>query len=571
MKNLKISTVLFLVAVILSSCGGVKKMVKESDTVGYSVDPTVLVMRGGNVDATISVKYPAKYFNKKAIVTLTPVLKYEGGEKQLSPLVLQGQDVTENNKPVSFDGGGSASQSISFPYEDDYVVSALYYDVVASIKDKQTPIGTVKLADGVIATAQLVSKKAKLISFSDHYQQIVPEAYEADIKYVINRSDVRTSETGKEEIKGLNETIKAADANDRLDLKGIEISAYASPDGELDINTRLANQRQQTAQKYLSGQLKKSKVTVADELLSLLATPEDWEGFKKLMEASNIQDKEMILRVLSMHSDPVVREQEIKNLSAAFEVIAVEILPQLRRSKYTVNLEKIGWSDAELKELWGSNPDTLVLEELLYTATLFDDNETKAAIYGKAIEVAPNCVRAHNNKGVELFMMGKTDEAAASFKAAKALKDHDNINNNLGAVALKNGDIDAAKEAFTASLGAGDKVNYNLGIVNLIQGDYQAAINYFGNDPSFNLALATYLNGNNEGAWRIAANLEESPYRSYLLAVIAANQDKAAVVYENLKSAVQTCKDPQYMKDHAKKDLEFAKLWNEAEFKAIVE
>ena len=327
---------------------------------------------------------------------------------------------------------------------------------------------------------RLVSKKAKLISFSDHYQQIVPEAYEADIKYVINRADVRRSEMRKEEITGLNETIKAADANDRLDLKGIEISAYASPDGELDLNTRLANQRQQTAQKYLAGQLKKSKVTVADELLSLLATPEDWEGFKKLMEASNIQDKEMILRVLSMHSDPVVREQEIKNLSAAFEVIAEEILPQLRRSKFTVNLEKIGWSDAELKELWESNADTLVLEELLYTATLFDDHETKLAIYTKATQVAPQCVRAHNNKGVELFMLGKTDEAAASFKAAKALKDHDNINNNLGAVALKNGDVEAAKEAFTASLGAGDKVNYNLGIVNLIQGDYQAAINYFG-------------------------------------------------------------------------------------------
>ncbi|MFO7671125.1 MAG: tetratricopeptide repeat protein [Bacteroidales bacterium] len=571
MKNLKISAVFFLVAAILSSCGGVKKMVKESDLVGYSVDPTVLVMRGGDVDATINVKYPAKYFNKKAIVTLTPVLKYEGGEKQLSPLVLQGQDVTENNKPVSFETGGSASQAISFPYEDNYAVSELYYDIVASIKDKQTPLGTVKLADGVIATSQLVSKEAKLISFADHYKQIVPEAYEADIKYVINRADVRTSETGKEEIKGLSQTIQDANKNERVNMTGIEISAYASPDGALALNTKLADQRQKTAEKYLAGQLKKSKIEVADELMTLLSTPEDWDGFKKLMEASNIQDKEMILRVLSMHSDPVVREQEIKNLSAAFEVIAEEILPELRRSKFTVNMEKIGWSNDELKELWTSDPDKLVLEELLYTATLFGDDETKLAIYNQAIKVAPKCVRAHNNKGVELFLLGKTDEAAASFKAAKALQDHDNINNNLGAVALKNGDVEAAKEAFTASLGAGDKVNYNLGIVNLIQGDYQAAINYFGNTPSFNLALATYLNGNSEGAWRIAANLEESPYRSYLLAVIAAKQDKASVAYENLKDAVQNCKDPQFMKDNAKKDLEFAKLWNEPEFKAIVQ
>ena len=571
MKNLKISTVFFLVAVILSSCGGVKKMVKESDTVGYSVDPTVLVMRGGDVDATVSVKYPAKYFNKKAIVTLTPVLKYEGGEKQLSPLVLQGEDVTANNKVVGFDSGGSLSQSISFPYEEAFVVSELYYDVVASIKDKETPIGTIKVADGIIATSTMVSKKAKLIAFSDHFKQIVPEAYEADIKYPINRANVSRNEMGKEEIKGLNETIQAADANERLDLKGIEISAYASPDGELDLNTRLADQRQKTAEKYLAGQLKKSKVEVADELMSLLSTPEDWDGFKKLMEASDIQDKEMILRVLSMHSDPVVREQEIKNLTAAFEVIAEDILPQLRRSKFTVNLEKIGWSDAELKELWGSNVDTLVLEELLYLATLEDDYNTKLAVYTKAIEVAPKCVRAHNNQGVVLFNLGEVEKATASFNAAKALKDHDNINNNLGAVALKNDDVDAAKEAFTASLGAGDKVNYNLGIVNVIEGDYQAAINYFGTSPSYNLALATYLNGDNEGAMRIASNVEESPYRAYLIAVIAANQDKPAVVYENLKIAAETCMDSQYMKDHAKNDLEFAKLWNEPEFKAIVE
>jgi Flp pilus assembly protein TadD len=235
-------------------------------------------------------------------------------------------------------------------------------------------------------------------------------------------------------------------------------------------------------------------------------------------------------------------------------------------------MEKIGWSDKELLELWSSNVDTLTLEELLYTATLADDLETKLAVYTKAAQVAPKCVRAHNNKGVILFEMGKVDEAAAAFDAAKALKDNDNVNNNLGAVALNKDDVEGAKEAFTASLGAGEKVNYNLGIVNLIEGDYESAINYFGNKPSYNLALATYLKGDSEGAWRIAANLDqETPYRSYLLAVIAASQDKPEVAYENLKKATETCKSPQYMKDKAKKDVEFAALWEEAEFKAIVE
>jgi tetratricopeptide (TPR) repeat protein len=572
MKNLKTLVIYIFAAALLSSCGGVNKMIKESDVVGYKVSPDVLVMRGGEVNATITVNYPAKYFNKKAIVTLTPVLRYEGGEKTLNPLVLQGQDVTANNKPISFDNGGSAQHAISFPYEDAMMMSELYFVVSASIKDKVTDMGEVKLADGVIATAQLVSKKSKLLSFSDNYKQIVPEAYEADIKYVINRADVRRSEMGKEEITKLNETLQATNTNDRLELKGIEISAYASPDGELDLNTKLAGQRKNTADKYLEGQLKKAKINVADSLMTMLSTPEDWDGFKKLMEASDIQDKEMVLRVLSMHSDPVVREQEIRNLSAVFEVIAEEILPQLRRSKFTVSMDKIGWSDDEIRDLWASHPDTLVLEELLYAATLFDDNETKLSIYSKACEVAPNCVRAHNNKGIILFKMGKVDEAAAEFNTAKGLRDHDNVNNNLGAVALAKGDVATAKEDFTASLGAGEDVNYNLGIVNVIEGDYQSALNYFGNKPSYNAALAMYLNGDVEGAWRAAANLEEdTPYRSYLLAVIAANQDKPEVVYENLKKAVAACKDPQMMKDHAKKDLEFAKLFETAEFKAIVE
>ncbi len=572
MKNIKTFAIFLFAAAVLSSCGGLNKMVKDADQVSYSVTPEVLEMHGGEVDYTINVNYPAKYFNKKAVVTLTPVLKYEGGETTLDPLVLQGEDVTENNKPINYDSGGKAGVSNTVAYEDLMMRSELYFNISAAVKDKTADLGSVKLADGVIATPQLVSKKAKVLTFEHHFKQIVPKSYVADIKYVISRADVRKSEMNKEEIDKLNEVIKNTDEMERLELKGLEISAYASPDGELDMNTKLADKRQKTAQKYLAGQLKKADIDVAEELLSLLSTPEDWEGFQTALEASDIQDKEMILRVLSMHSDPVVREQEIKNLSAAFEVIAEEILPQLRRSKFTVNMEHIGWSDAELKDLWANNADTLVLEELLYTATLMEDKETKVAIYKKATVVAPKCVRAQNNMGVFLYKLGKMDEAEAAFKAAKALKDHDIVNNNLGAIALKNGEVAAAKEAFTASLGAGSDVNYNLGIVNIIEGDYEAAVNYFGSDPSYNAALAMYLKGDDAGAWRTLANVEmKGGLGYYLRAVIAASQDKPEVALENVKLAVDNCGSADWMKGIAKKDLELAILFEMPEFKAIVE
>ena len=572
MKNLKTFAIFFMAAAVLSSCGGLNKMVKEADQVSYKVTPEVLEMHGGEVDVTVDVNYPAKYFNKKAVVTLTPVLKYEGGEIALDPIVLQGEDVTENNKTITFETGGKASLSGSVDYADEMLRSELYVNAVAAIKDKTADLGALKLADGVIATPQLVSKNAKVITFEDHFQQIVPKAYEADIKYVINRADVRRAEMSKEEIEKLNEVIKKTDENERLELKGLEISAYASPDGELDLNTKLADKRKKSAEKYLAGQLKKSDIEVAEELMSLLSTPEDWDGFKAALEASDVQDKEMILRVLSMHSDPVVREQEIKNLTAAFEVIAEEILPQLRRSKFTVSMEHIGWSDAELKDLWANNKDTLVLEELLYTATLTEDKETKLALYTKATQVAPKCVRAHNNKGAILYMMGKMDEAEAAFKDAKALKDHDIINNNLGAIALKKGEVAAAKEAFTASLGAGEKVNYNLGIVNIIEGNYEAAVNYFGSEASYNAALAKYLSGNDTGAWSDLSKIEmHGGLGYYMRAVIAASQDKTDVALENLKLAVENCGDPNWLKGRAAKDLEFAKLFEMAEFKAIVQ
>ncbi len=569
MKNFKNFALLILVAAVLSSCGGLNKMVKNADQVAYTVTPEVLEMHGGTVDVAVNVQYPAKYFNKKAVLTLTPVVKYDGGETELKPIIVQGESVTENYTVIPNATGGSGSTSDSFDYTEEMMMSELFVKISADMKGKTAVFDDVKLADGIIATPNLVAIAPKTLTFEDHFKRIIPEDYVTDIKYTINKSNVRKAETKKDDVVGMTDFLKAANANERIELKNIEISAYASPDGELELNEKLSKKRQVTAEKYLSGTLKKAKVDATEELLSLMSTPEDWDGFKELLEASDIEDKEMILRVLSMHSDPEVREQEIKNISAAFEVIAEEILPALRRSKFTVSVDHIGWSDEELKELWRSGSDTLNLEELLYTATLFEDMYVKQDIYLAATKVAPKCLRAHNNLGWSYFAKEQYDAAETAFLAAKELKDLDIINNNLGAVALVNGDVAKAEELFTASLGAGSDVNFNLGIVNVINGNYDEAISYFGSTPSYNAGLATYLAGKDDSAMKTIAGLDcEHAKKYYLIAVIAASQDKSEVVIENLKLAVE--KDAT-LKERAKKDLEFAKLFNDASFKAIVE
>ncbi len=569
MKKIRNSALIILAAAVISSCGGLNKMVKDADQVAYKVTPEVLEMHGGEVDVKVDVTYPAKYFNKKAILTLTPVVKYAGGETELDPIVVQGEDVTENNKVINYKTGGRESVSDVFDYTDEMMRSELMVKISGEAKGKTVQFEDIKLADGIVATPTLVEVNPKVLTISDKFKRIVPDEYVTDIKYVINRADVRKSETSKDDVKGMTDFLKKVDENERIEMTKLEISAYASPDGPYDFNDNLSEKRQKSADKYLQSTLRQTKVDVADELFALLSTPEDWDGFKKLMEESDIQDKEMILRVLSMHSDPEVREQEIRNISAAFEEIKEKILPDLRRSKFTVAVNKIGWSDEELKAHWKEGTAELNLEELLYTATLYEDLSEKEAIYRKAIANHQKCVRAHNNLGWVLFKQGRFDAAEASFLAAKEMKDHDVVNNNLGAVALVKNDVEKAGELLTSALGAGSDVNYNLGIVNIIEGDYSKALNYFGSEDSYNKALALYLNKSDEMAFRTAVNLtDETAKQYYLVAVVAASQQKDDVALENLRVAVS--KDAS-LKERAKKDIEFAALFENAEFKTIVQ
>ena len=545
-------------------------MADNASLVKYTVTPDPLETHGGKVALTIDVKYPEKYFHKKAIVVATPFIKYEGGETDLESETLQGEAVEDNYKVISFTTGGSFKYETTFDYADDMMKSELFVKGDATVGSKKVALPPVKIADGIITTPLLVTIDPKPIFFGDNFKRIVPEAYQADIHYVINRYDVRDSELKQEDIDGMKKFLIAANANERVEMKGIGISAYASPDGKEDLNTKLSGNRGSSASRYLKNTIKSSKIQVPEdkEFFSLMSTPEDWDGFKKLMEESTITDKDLILRVLSMYSDPVVREKEIKNISAAFEEIKVQILPKLRRANFAVNVEKVGYSDEEMVELVKNDLATLNLEELLYAANLFKELDTKLACYKQAVEIAPKCFRAHNNLACVLIMQGDLSGAKKSLETAQELKDHNIIKNNLGVIAMLEKDLEKAEELFTSAMGAGEEVNYNLGIIKIIEGDYEAAQNYYGGTVSINSALTKLLLGSYGQAIEVIDKIEEpAGLAFYVKAVAGARDGNPEIVFNALRTAV--AKEPK-LKARAAKDLEFREFFEDAAFKEIV-
>ncbi len=571
-RTLRTVAVFTLAGFVISSCASLNKMKKMEKDIAYKVTPEVLEAKGGQVDLKIDATIPAKYFNKKVTLVATPVLKFQnGGEKAYEPKTFQGEKVQGNNEVVPYAESKTVSYNGSVPFEEGMRVSGLYVKFVGSKGAKSVDYESRKIADGVLATATMVNNAPAIAIGADQFERITKEEQEAAIYYLINSAQIRTKEIKSEEIKAMEKFIKDAKAAEDMELKNIQIQSYASPDGPMSLNEKLADNREGAADKFVKNSMKKNKI---DEYKNLdffkkYVVAEDWEGFKKAMEASNIRDKELILRVLAMHSDPEVREREIKNISSAFSTIADQILPKLRRSKFIVNAERIGKSDEQIRDLAKSNPSALNVEELLYAATLFDNNGDKLAIYETAMKQFPNDWRGFNDAGMILFEMGKVDQAKADFQKADQMSANNKVvKNNLGAVALKNGNVKEAEVLFGAATGAGDEVNYNKGIVAIMNGDYKAAVDYFGKCNCENAALANLLAGNNnEAAKKLNDNKSESALSSYLKAVVAARNNDTNAVLSNLKAA---CAKDAAMKQLAATDLEFAKLFENADFKAIV-
>lgn len=571
-----------LAAVLFAGCSGLQKMKKNADQIDFKVTPEILEAHGGDVDLAIDGRFPAKYFNKKVTLVATPVLTYEGGETVFESVTVQGEKVDANNKVISYTNGGNFAYSDAVAYDDEMRASDLEIRITASQGSKSLDFEPIKVADGVLATSEMVINYPSPIlgvqreknttgvydPNMDAFQRIVPEQYVADIHYLINSAYVRGAELNSEDVEQLYAYTKDAFEAERKELKGVEISAYASPDGELDWNTKLSQQRETSSNQVVARELKKAEVEAE---LKTKFTPEDWEGFQEMMEKSNIQDKELILRVLSMYSDPEVREREIRNLSSAFTVVADEILPKLRRAKIAASVDLIGRTDEEIAALADSDPASLNPAELLYAASLTDDQNKKLAIYNSFIKVYPQDWRGPNNAGMVLAQQGKYGEAKPLFEKAEGLAtDEPIIKNNLGAVALYEGDVAKAETLFGAASGAGDEVNYNLGIVALKKGEYDKAVQLFGDSDSPNVGLAKILAGDNNGALKSLENCtwEGCFMTDYFKAVVGARTAKENLMYESLEKAVEM--KPE-LKEKAASDLEFAKYWDDPKFRAIVD
>lgn len=553
-----------LMAIVVALFTGCKKMGPLSADY-FTVTPQVLEAVGGKVPATINGKFPEKYFKKKAVVEVTPVLKWNGGEAKGQSATFQGEKVEGNDQTISYKVGGNYTMRTSFDYVPEMAKSELWLEFKAKIGKKEITIPAVKVADGVISTSELVNNtlgNANPALGEDAFQRIIKEKHDANIMFLIQQANIRSSELKVG--KAFNKEVANVNAAENKKINNIEVVAYASPDGGVELNTTLAENRESNTQKMLNKNLKKSKLDVA---VDAKYTAQDWEGFQELVSKSNIQDKELILRVLSMYQDPAQREQEIKNISSVYKTLADEILPQLRRSRLTLNYEIIGKSDEEIANLASSKPAELNIEELLYAATLTNDPAKKEAIYTQATKQFPSDYRAYNNLGKLAYQAGDVNKAESYLKKAESINATPEVNMNLGLVALIKGDK-ATAEAYFGKAAGTKELGESMGNLYIAQGQYERAVNSFGDAKTNSAALAQILAKDYNKAKNTLANVERpDAYTDYLMAVLGARTNNASMVTSSLKSAV--AKDASLAKKAAT-DLEFAKYFTNADFMSIV-
>lgn len=548
-------------AVLLTSCSG-KLGALSADN--FKVTPNPLETQAGEVSATINGMFPEKYMKKKAVVTVTPQLRFQTpqGLKSVNGegATFQGEKVLGNDQTISYLVGGNYTMKTNFAYTPEMQQSDMYLIFDAKVGKKTVKVPEVKVATGIIATSELYKRtltSANPALAEDAFQRISEQKQQANIKFLIGQAQLRKSELQNNSVQEFVRLINKIVADQEgMALDNIEVSAYASPDGGYALNEKLANKRQDVTNDYLKKEMKKAKM---DAPVDTKYTAEDWEGFQELVAASDIQDKDVILRVLSMYKDPEEREQQIKNISAAFRELTDGILPQLRRSRLTINYLLIGRDDEQILAQMKSDATQLSIEEILYGATLYDDDlaSTEAA-YKKAVELYKNDPRAYNNLARLAYAKGNYSEAKQWLDKAAAIdRNQAETNANLGLLALQQGDMLSA-ESYIAKASNANGLNEVLGNLHLAQGKYAQAEQDFGRVQSNSAALAQILNNNYQAAASTLKNVKNADATTdYLRAILNARTGKTADAAAALKQAI--AKDPS-LADYAAKDLEMTKV-----------
>ncbi len=559
--SLALATAIVLFA---TSCSSSLKPLSQSN---FKVTPSPLETVGMEVPVTVNGTFPEKWFHPNATVTITPVLKYAGNkELKATPYTYQGEKAAGNGITISKKRGGNFVMNFKFPYQEGMEVAELFMRFDAQIKNKKANLPDVKVADGVITTSVLADALTTDPSFSDdNFQRIIKEKQEEAIMFLIESAELRQSELTKEGLQAWKKRVEEAFSDPKQQI-ALEIGGYASPDGPLTLNETLAQQRLKNSLNYLDKEFKKKNISTD---INTHYTEEDWEGFKQLVEASDLQDKELIIRILSMYTDPEEREQQIKNLSHIYQELAETVLPELRRARLIASINIIGKTDDEIMSFWRNDPKKLNVEELLYATTLTDNDAEKERIYQYITVNFPQDYRGWNNLGALFYKQGNINKAEQSFnRAAQISPNAPEVNMNLALIAMINNDLDKAEELLGKAGGA-KNLNAALGLLYLKKGEYNKATEAFGNLKSNNAALAQLLvKDYSKASQTLAAIPNPDATTAYLAAIVAARTNNFNDVLTNLQTAIQRDKS---MAQKAANDLEFAKYRTNSEFVSLIQ
>lgn len=570
MKRLLFVTSVVAFGLIMGACNDLKKMAANADDINYSVNPKVLEVHNGQVAVNITGNFPEKYFRKKVSATLTPTLVWDGGEKALTPIYVQGEKISGNGQVIKYKPGGAFSYNDKFDYSPEMRRSKLVLKITAVKGTKEAEFDPEDIAEGIVATPELVKLTGgKSSKAASNFKKDNTASKIAAINYDKNKAEIKSSETKKDEIAEMQKYIKESKDNDRVRFDGVELKSYASPEGTQEINKKVSNDRSNSASKFAKNEFKGVNGADGSNFFKSLVTEEDWEGFKTAVQNSNLADKDMIIRVINMNSDPDKREEEIRNMKSTFDELEKEVLPSLRRSEIVINVTNIGKTDEEIAKQYKDDPSKLTFTEIMHYGEITEDAHKRVEIYTKATELFPEEWSAYNNLGAALYETKDYQAAKVALEKAKS-KSNGNatVLNNMGNIALSEGNIAEAEANYSSATGV-NEASAGQGVIAIKKAQYANASNFYGDDCSFNAGLAKVLNKENDAALKALDCGEEKDdaMNYYLKAVVCARKTDNEGVFNNLRTA---CQKDSKLKDFAAKDVEFINLFENETFKSIV-